>query len=419
METLLVLTPDLDSALPMRRLLENNYSIESAFSVEDAYTILGAKDVCAVLEEFDFATIHNYNFVKCITNNNLYASLPIIVYSKNQNNICYADACLQAGFSDFILPPLTESLIQKRIHNAVRSKESFTFSDIENILRELPSNIYLKDAEGKYIFATHYWSHINGRGAKHWTIRGKTDLEIRKDKANARKAMETDRAILSSGQGTTYVIEENTDGEREFLELIKRPTHDRDGKVNGIVALINNVTEKQLLKMELERRATVDSLTGLLNKKATEELIAITLKKNDRSGHVERGALLMIDVDNFKDINDTFGHRTGDKVLMGIAGIIHSSFKGRDVKGRVGGDEFMVYACGVSDVASVHRLAASIVQQAAQIYEGSSLDGYVSLSVGIALYPQNGATFSELYASADSALYTVKNKGKGAYSIAS
>ena len=67
----------------------------------------------------------------------------------------------------------------------------------------------MKDAEGKYIFATHYWHHIHGRNEIGWTIRGKTDIEIRKDKSNALKAFETDKKIIETGKGMTYTIEVN------------------------------------------------------------------------------------------------------------------------------------------------------------------------------------------------------------------
>ena len=418
MEKLLILTNDVQKALFMQELFKDIFLVQVVASEEEALHCLSIHSVFAVMQEYRIAVGENYTLVRRISSDDAFSAIPILVFSSNSDDIVHAEECLHAGSSDFLLPPFDRSLLVKRIHNAVRAKESFTFSEIEGILRELPSNIYLKDAEGKYVFATHYWRHIKASSQPNWTIRGKTDFDIRKDKANALKAMESDKVILATGKGTTYVIEENHDGVREFLELVKRPTHDKDGKVNGIVALINNVTEKELLKMELERRATIDPLTGLLNKTATKGLIDIELEKYARSTQGGHGALLMIDVDNFKNVNDTFGHSTGDSVLMCVSSIIHGAFKGMDVKGRVGGDEFMVFACDVSDAATACRLADSIGRQAAHAYDGSDLEGLVSLSIGVSLYPQHGVSFHDLYISADKALYTVKNKGKGSYCVA-
>ncbi|MCR5813930.1 MAG: GGDEF domain-containing protein [Desulfovibrio sp.] len=402
----------------MRQCLEHDFQILSVDSEQKILALLLSSTAYAIVEELSVAKDNHFNLAKALAKDDRHRSLPVLVFSWQAEDIAKAEACLEAGFCDVLLPPLAPSLLAKRIHNAARSRESFTFSEIEAILRELPSNIYLKDREGKYVFCTQYWHHLKAQVSAHWTIRGKTDLEVRKDKANALKAMASDQRILTSGEGETYLIEETQNGLHEYLELIKRPTHDENGKVNGIVALINNVTERQLLKIEMERRLTLDPLTGLLNKTATEELIGLALEKYSRSHQAGHGALLMIDVDDFKQVNDTFGHRMGDKVLISVASILHSSFHGVDVKGRVGGDEFMVFACDVSDAASAARLACDIGQKAKHLYDGSSLAGKLSLSIGISLYPQHGLSFKDLYKNADKALYDVKKQGKGSYALA-
>lgn len=155
-----------------------------------------------------------------------------------------------------------------------------------------------------------------------------------------KKAMESDLELLRTGKGVNYIIEEKGEDGPECLELIKRPTHDENGNVSGIIALINDVTEMQLLKMELEKRSKTDALTGLLNKQATEEQISGIIRDAIPSS---AGVLLMIDVDKFKLINDSYGHIAGDRVLTAIGQVVRNSFKGMDVIGRIGGDEFMVY----------------------------------------------------------------------------
>lgn len=139
-------------------------------------------------------------------------------------------------------------LVSRRSYNALRAKDSATFYEIEEMLEKLPCDFFLKDVEGKYVFATHYWGHLDKRDDPNWTIRGKTDMEVRKDKKNAQKAYESDMKIMATGKGTRYVIEENSRGIQEFLELIKEPIFDEDGKVTGMIALINDITELELLK---------------------------------------------------------------------------------------------------------------------------------------------------------------------------
>lgn len=263
------------------------------------------------------------------------------------------------------------------------------------------------------MFATQYWHHINHDDDPIWTIRGKTDIEIRKDRQNAEKAMEADRELLRTGKGTSYIIEEKEDGVEEYLQLIKRPVYDKNGKISGIIALINDVTEQQLLKKELEKRTQMDTLTELLNKRSTENHIRMML---DTSGKDWKyGALMMIDVDNFKHINDSLGHAVGDRVLAEIARIIRTNFRVMDVTGRIGGDEFMVFLRNIPSPSAACHSAERIQSQVQASFP--ELKGGVSLSIGISLYPQHGAAFEELYQAADQALYDVKKHGKGTYKI--
>lgn len=370
--------------------------------------------IAAILFDAPLLSEEGFSLPQLMAEDKRFVAIPLVAVGPD-GDTALLSACIRAGASEYFAPPFIPELILLRFNNAVRGKDSATFHEIERMLKELPSNIYLKDAEGKYIFATHYWHHLHQGDDPNWTIRGKTDVEIRKDKKNALLAMESDKRLLATGEGTSYIIEENDDGIREFLQLIKRPTYDENGNINGIIALINDVTEHQLLKLELEKRSKTDPLTGLLNKSATEELITLILSNYRKEGGA--GALLMIDVDKFKTVNDTFGHVTGDRVLAAIGNLIHRSFKGMDVGGRIGGDEFMVFLRDIDEPEAVCHLAKLIGDRAAHTFDGELLSSYVSLSIGIALFPRHGRTFEDLYNAADRALYYVKEHGRGAYRV--
>lgn len=364
--------------------------------------------ISAILFDLEQCKRNGFSLQRQLEADKRFVGIPNIAVTTNPSETDYLD-CLNAGANEYIEPPFRKELILLRINNAIKSKDSATFSEVERMLRELPSNIYLKDAEGKYVFATHYWHHLHTENDPTWTIRGKTDLEIRTDKENAKKAMESDMEMLRTGKGTTYVIEEKGENGSEYLELIKRPTHDENGNVNGIVAIINNVTEMQTMRLELEKRSKTDSLTGLLNKQATEEQIKLLIEGNANC----KGALLMIDVDKFKYINDTFGHAVGDKVLLSIGNIILDSFKGMDVKGRIGGDEFMVFLRDIKNAETSVRLATKILDRARALFPNEPVGQFISLSIGIALYPEHNQNFEGLYRAADKALYKVKEHGRG------
>lgn len=323
--------------------------------------------------------------------------------------------CLEHGYYDLITAIAPPQLVYKRIGNAIRAKDSLSLTEVEAMLKELPACIFMKDTECRYVFSTQYWNHLNTGGDPNWTIRGKTDLDIRKDKENARKAMEADRKILETGQGTEYVIEEDNDGVLDYLQLIKRPVFDENGHIKGIIALINNITDYQLLKLELEKRAKTDALSGLLNKASTQELVSMMLS-NHRE---EEGfcALLMIDVDLFKTVNDTYGHAEGDRVLASIGRVITNNCRSMDIAGRIGGDEFMVLMRNIDAPENAMQLAERLEDQVIHTFVGDKLEGLVTLSIGIALSPDHGKDFETLFKAADAALYYVKKHGRAQFTI--
>ena len=415
MKKIILICPFNELADEFTELLNQDFEVIKTDDEEKGFQILddNYESISAIIVDLKLTESTDYYIMKKMAEDKIFASIPVIAISDHTptQEDMYV---FKKGFSDLLTPLGLREFVVNRINNAIRAKDSFTYSEMQKMLKELPSNIYLKDAEGKYVFATQYWHHLHKEGEKHWTIRGKTDVDIRKDKQNALKAMQTDQEMLRTGKGTDYIIEENDDGIQEFLELIKRPVFDEDGNITGIIALINDVTEKQLLKMELEKRSKTDQLTGLLNKGAVEELIKMLLanyyKENDKC------ALLMIDADNFKNVNDTYGHIVGDRVLATIGRIINNNFKGRDVAGRIGGDEFMVLLREVNDEHSIVSLVKNLEYEVKNAFSGE-LTGCVSLSVGIATYPKHGSNFDELYRAADRALYYVKNHGKDSYHV--
>ena len=370
--------------------------------------------ISAVLFDAEWGKRTHFSLLQKMNDDKRFVGIPTIAVSSVPDSEIYRQ-CIEAGANEYFEPPFKPELVALRIKNAVRSKDSATFSEVERILKELPSNIYLKDAKGKYVFATHYWHHLHTENDPSWTIRGKTDIEIREDKENAKKAMQSDMELMRTGKGTNYIIEEKGENGSEYLELIKRPVFDENGKVNGIVAIINNITEMQSLRLEIEKRSKTDQLTGLLNKQTTEELITSLLEKDHKKK--SKGALLMIDVDKFKHVNDTYGHIAGDRVLMAIGNIIHESFKGMDIAGRIGGDEFMVYLRDIDSSSTALQLAAKISDRARHLFPDEPLGKCVSLSIGIALFPEHSKNFEDLYRAADKALYYVKERGRDFYKM--
>ena len=342
--TVLAVLDDSEDGTAYCKNLSSDYKVVRTNSTDEALAIMHERfaDLSAVIVDIDMAQENDFAFLHAASREALFDTIPVLVASRRQTTA--ADMrCLEEGALDFILPPHYRELTKRRIENALNIKRAATFCEIESILRELPSNIFLKDAEGRYVFMTHYWHHLDRGDDPNWTIRGKTDLEIRKDRENAIKATESDQEIIRTGKGMSYVLESNIDGIRDFKEMIKRPVFDSEGNVTGIVALINDVTETELLKMELEKRARTDELTGLGNRRAFDEYIASIPKSTDFPI-----AIISADCDYLKMINDTYGHLVGDEYIRMASVIFKVSLPQNTHSFRTGGDEFVAFLPGVT-----------------------------------------------------------------------
>lgn len=187
----------------------------------------------------------------------------------------------------------------------------------------------------------------------------------------------------------------------------------RDTQNNDIMGFvqIKDIDEQKRHQLELQYKAERDLLTGLYNKSTTELLISKKLDAN--KGSAIAGVLFIIDIDNFKMINDRLGHLYGDAVLSELSENLQKLFRDGDIVGRIGGDEFLVYAEGLPNEGAIVKKANSICTAFLQTYADEKKEDYsVSSSIGIAIYPQDGDQFSTLFRSADAALYTSKAQGK-------
>ncbi len=268
--------------------------------------------------------------------NSFLFSIPVLIVSDDENRAA-DENYLESPVVDVINLSDSKAVVVNRIEHLVQYMNSVSFTEFANMLRVLPSLIYLKDADGRYVFSTQYWHHIDHYDDPDWTITGKTDIEIRKDTENAKKAMESDKRIISSGVGTSYIIEENEDDTQEFLQLIKEPLKDENGRVRGIIALINNVTEEELLKRKLEKISYTDELTGVWNRTFYENYIRDI--KEDKFPI----SIISADCDNLKKVNDRYGHMVGDEYIRMSVTMMKTILPEEALICRTGGDEFVIF----------------------------------------------------------------------------
>lgn len=184
--------------------------------------------------------------------------------------------------------------------------------------------------------------------------------------------------------------------------------------------VISDITEEKLVQSQvhmnaerLREKAEMDPMTGLLNKVSMKAAVEECLAS---SGVGSCHALLMIDTDNFKSVNDTFGHQYGDKIIIFVADSIRKIFRGSDLIGRMGGDEFMVFMKHTTMPITEERAAKLNDAIRTRLSEGGQCVN-ISCSIGISFYDKDGDSYEALYKAADEALYRSKEGGKDRYTI--
>ncbi len=200
------------------------------------------------------------------------------------------------------------------------------------------------------------------------------------------------------------------DGTIGFFSNRYRIIFDRSGVPVRVMGKLTDITQHKEQVSELLRKTEKDPLTGLYNKTTTEALIREVLKMRRFNDDVH--ALMILDADNFKQINDTLGHMQGDVVLKSLAEKFSSLFRSDDIVGRIGGDEFFVFVKNYSSASVLVRKAHEICKLFHETHRVGETSVETSVSIGIALCPQDATTFEELYTCADKALYATKARGK-------
>lgn len=212
---------------------------------------------------------------------------------------------------------------------------------------------------------------------------------------------------------SNLIVEAVDDGCDLVLRLSGRPLHGEDGAFLGFRGSAVDVTEQFRSEEEASRLAQFDSLTGLANRHRMEQRIDSTLAAFSQAKRA--CALFMLDLDRFKQVNDTLGHAAGDQLLRQVAERLNAALAGRGEIGRLGGDEFQVLVPDMDDRGELGEIAKKIITMISQPYSVEEGRCIIGCSVGIAIAPYDGVERDELTRAADLALYASKNGGRGQF----
>jgi diguanylate cyclase (GGDEF)-like protein len=210
----------------------------------------------------------------------------------------------------------------------------------------------------------------------------------------------------------TYV---RRDGSTLPVHVAVTAVHGGSGDVSGYIAIASDITERKQLMTYLNHMASHDQLTGLPGRTLLRERIAEAIEK--AMLHGRKVAVFVIDLDHFKRMNDSLGHRAGDEVIVGMAERMRQSLRRSDTLGRLGGDEFVVVMPHIASLTDVERCAKRLVDRVSSTAMVGDLEVNLTASVGVCVYPDFAGDVDSLLERADAATYAAKENGRNQYQV--
>jgi diguanylate cyclase (GGDEF)-like protein/PAS domain S-box-containing protein len=203
------------------------------------------------------------------------------------------------------------------------------------------------------------------------------------------------------------------DGFESAIEDSAAPIHNRDGRVTGAVIVFHDVSESRAMALEMAHLAQHDFLTSLPNRLLLTERFSHAISLAQR--HKQQVGLLFLDLDNFKHINDSLGHAVGDKLLQSVASRLVECVRTTDTVCRQGGDEFVILLAEIGQPQDAAHVAETLRTALAMPHQIDGHELHISLSIGISIFPDDGADVDTLMQNADTAMYHAKASGRNNY----
>ncbi len=282
-----------------------------------------------------------------------------------------------------------------------------------SVYKNSSEGMMITDAETRIIAINSAFTHVTGYTLE--DVLGKTPSILKSGRQSAEFYQDMWAQIGATGYWRGELWNRRKDGQDYAERLTINVEKQNDGSIYRYIALFSDITEQKKFEELIWNQANYDALSGLPNRRLFLDRLEQEARKCQRIK--SSMGLLFIDLDRFKEINDTLGHAKGDSLLIEVAARIRTCIRDSDTLARLGGDEFTVILPEYHESSSLDRVAQKILIELSQPFDlGDGDIGHISASVGITMYPEDTDVISELLQYADQAMYAAKTAGRNGFS---
>lgn len=408
------------------------FSAKCFHSAVDALKWLETETADLLVVDYRMPEMNGAEFISKIRSRTVGAHIPAIIITARQDRECRITA-LDAGATDFLQTPVThiefrdrallllgQHYRQRELNQSLEANRSTDHQDgedkssksmLEQIIDTTPILINATDRNGKFLFLNSYQAALFGRDPDE--LVGKSIADIMEPDLVERE-MRRNNIILESGV-TIPNFEEKfvSKGVELIFHCNKSPLLNKDNQAIGILTTGLDITARKFAEQHRTHLALHDMLTGLPNRTLLAQWLRTAI---DDSNSSKRGAaLLLLDLDRFKVINDTRGHQTGDVLLRQVAERIISGLDSNGFAARIGGDEFAIVLQNLDDNSSVAAICTRLLAKIGEPYTIGGVEQLIGASIGVAMIPEDGTSPDELLRLADLAMYEAKSSGRNCF----
>ncbi|MDE0932828.1 MAG: EAL domain-containing protein [Novosphingopyxis baekryungensis] len=417
------------------KLMGDGYQVNCFENPVRALEFLDQEQADLLIVDYRMPEMTGAEFIRRVRAMPAGGEVPAIVITAHQDRECRI-AALDAGATDFLQSPVSQAEFKERslhlLEQRKRKKELAARADsmgrsapreigdrstesaksmLEQIIDTIPIMINAIDKDGKCLFLNAYQAAMYDKLPNELVGRDVYSMTTTK---LAERERRRDSIVLKTGEPLPHYEERvSKDGLDFIFHCNKNPLKNREGEAIGILTTAVDITARKFAEEHRTHLALHDILTGLPNRALLGEHLEQALGESAQGS--ESAALLLLDLDRFKIINDTRGHQTGDILLREVAGRLDAFLQPDEIAARIGGDEFALVLRNLKNVDEINSRCAALLREINRPYQINGVEQVVGASIGIALLPGDGDDADELLRLADLAMYDAKSRGRNGF----